>query len=61
MARATSPLRVEADTVKLLHFPGNRRSRRLSEALGRSGMGHPIDQTGFSGHFPLGVRITENP
>ncbi|MEU4217319.1 endonuclease/exonuclease/phosphatase family protein [Actinoplanes sp. NPDC026623] len=61
MARPTSPLRVEADTVEVLHFPGTVDPGVYPKPRPFGGMGKPIDQTGFSDHFPIGVRVTENP
>lgn len=59
MARPDSPLRAEADTVEILHLPGTVDQGTYPKPRPFGGMGNPIDQTGFSDHFPIGMHVTE--
>jgi hypothetical protein len=61
MAHPDSPLRVVPDTARILHFPETVDPGAYPKPRPFGGMGNPIDETGFSDHFPISVRITENP
>ncbi len=58
MARQDSPIRAKPETLEILRFPGTftgkyKRPRRFG------GMGKPVDEDGFSDHFPIGMQVTE--
>jgi len=58
MARQDSPIRVKPDTVEILRFPGTFTGKyKRPKPFG--GMGKPVDEDGFSDHFPVGVQVTE--
>ena len=59
MARENSPLRAEAATVQILRFPGTFSTGRYSRPRPFGGMGKPVDEEGFSDHFPIGMHVTE--
>jgi hypothetical protein len=59
MARQDSPIRVEANSVEILRFPGTFDTGAYPKPKPFGGMGKPVDQDGFSDHFPIGVRVTE--
>jgi len=59
MARQDSPIRVEANSVEILRFPGTLDPGAYPKPKPFGGMGKPVDQDGFSDHFPIGVRVTE--
>ena len=58
MARQDSPIRARPETLQILRFPGTfvgkyRRARPFG------GMGKPVNEDGFSDHFPIGFHVTE--
>jgi Endonuclease/Exonuclease/phosphatase family len=59
MALDSSPIKVEADTVEVLRFPGTFDLGTYPRPRPFGGMGKPVDETGFSDHFPIGVRVVE--
>src|SRR4051812_23444367 len=61
MIHPSGPLHVNPDTVEVLRLPGTVDPGTYPKPRPFGGMGHDIDQTGFSDHFPIGVRVTETP
>jgi predicted extracellular nuclease len=59
MATDAAPIRVLADTIEILRFPGTTDPGDYPKPVPFGGMGKPINESGFSDHFPLGIRITE--
>jgi predicted extracellular nuclease len=59
MASATAAIRAQADTIEILRFSGTNDPGDYPKPIPFGGMGKPINQSGFSDHFPLGIRITE--
>lgn len=59
MARENSPLRVDADSVRILKFPGTFDTGTYPRPIPFGGMGKKINTNGFSDHFPIGMRVTE--
>lgn len=59
MAGPDSPIGISADTVEILRFPGTFSTGAYPRPRPFGGMGKPVDETGFSDHFPIGVRVTE--
>lgn len=59
MARQDSPIRVEAGSVDILRFPGTFDTGTYPRPVPFGGIGKPVDENGFSDHFPIGMRITE--
>lgn len=59
MAIQNSPLRVLADTVEILRFADMTNTGTYPKPNPFGGMGDPVDEDGFSDHFPIGVHITE--
>jgi predicted extracellular nuclease len=58
MARENDPIRAKADTVEILRFPGTFTGEyKRPKPFG--GMGKPVDEDGFSDHFPIGMQVTE--
>ena len=58
MAKQDSPIKVVADAVEILQFPGTSVGKyRRPRPFG--GMGKPVDPNGFSDHFPIGLQVTE--
>jgi predicted extracellular nuclease len=58
MATRNAPIAIQADTVEIMRFDGT-----FTGEYGRpkpfGGMGKPVDESGFSDHFPIGVRVVE--
>jgi hypothetical protein len=51
-------VRAKPDTVEILRFPGTFMGEYWRpKPFG--GMGKPLDEEGFSDHFPVGVQVTE--
>jgi hypothetical protein len=59
MAAPASPIRVRADSVEIIRFPGTFSTGRYPRPRPFGGMGKPVDENGYSDHFPIGVQITE--
>ena len=60
MAADGSPLRALADTIDILRFPGMTDPGDYPKPIPFGGMGDPVNQAGFSDHFPIGMRVIEN-
>jgi endonuclease/exonuclease/phosphatase family metal-dependent hydrolase len=61
MASDTTPLQAAPASVQILRLPGTVDPGRYPKPRPFGGMGSPVDQTGFSDHFPIGMQITETP
>ncbi|GAA0445937.1 endonuclease [Actinoplanes capillaceus] len=59
MAGDADPLRVDPASVEVLRFPGTVDTGIYPKPRPFGGMGHDVDVTGFSDHFPIGMRVTE--
>jgi hypothetical protein len=59
MAGPDSPIRAEAETAEILRFPGTTSTGRYPRPRPYGGMGSPVDQDGYSDHFPIGLQVTE--
>jgi predicted extracellular nuclease len=58
MAKQDSPIRAKPETVEILGFPETFTGKyKRPKPFG--GMGKPVDEDGFSDHFPVGVQVTE--
>jgi endonuclease/exonuclease/phosphatase family metal-dependent hydrolase len=58
MATQGAPIRARVETMEILRFPGTFTGRyRRPRPFGA--MGKPVDENGFSDHFPIGMRVTE--
>ncbi len=58
MAKQDSPIRAKPDTVEILRFPGTFTGKyKRPKPFG--GMRKPVDEDGFSDHFPVGIQVTE--
>ena len=58
MARQDSPIRAKPETLEIVRFPGTFTGKyRRPKPFG--GMGKPVDEDGYSDHFPVGLQITE--
>ncbi|HEX6148754.1 endonuclease/exonuclease/phosphatase family protein [Nocardioides sp.] len=60
LADDASPIRVRPETVEILRFPGMTASGDYPKPVPFGGMGDPVDEDGFSDHFPIGVIVTED-
>ena len=59
MATQNSLLRARAETIEILRFPGTFSTGRYPRPKPFGGMGKPVDENGFSDHFPIGMQVTE--
>jgi endonuclease/exonuclease/phosphatase family metal-dependent hydrolase len=59
MATQDDPIKVQAGTVEIIRFPGMADTGTYPRPRPFGGMGKPVDETGFSDHFPIGVLVTE--
>ena len=58
MVTEDAPISIQADTVEIMRFDGTFTGEyRRPKPYG--GMGKEVDETGFSDHFPIGVRVVE--
>ena len=58
MAKHDAPIRARPETVEILRFPGTFSGKyRRPKPFG--GMGKPVDEEGFSDHFPIGMQVGE--
>jgi len=59
LADDTSPVRARPETVEILRFPGTSAAGDYPKPVPFGGMGDPVDQDGFSDHFPIGMVVVE--
>jgi hypothetical protein len=60
MAKQTSPVRALPETVEIIRFAGMFDPAATYPApIPFGGMGKPVNQNGFSDHFPIGVQVLE--
>ena len=59
MAMQNSPIRARAETAEILRFPGTFSTGRYPRPKPFGGMGKPVDENGYSDHFPIGMQVTE--
>jgi hypothetical protein len=59
MASQDSLIKVKADTVEILRFPGTFSTGKYPRPKPFGGMGKAVDENGFSDHFAIGAQITE--
>jgi predicted extracellular nuclease len=60
MATPNAALRVDADTVDVLRFPGTFTTGTYRRPRPFGGMGKPVDTDGYSDHFPINVSVSED-
>jgi hypothetical protein len=58
MAKQDAPIRAMPDTLQILRFPGTF-SGKYKRPRPFGGMGKPVDEDGYSDHFPIGLQVTE--
>jgi hypothetical protein len=59
MAANDAPLKGNADSVKILRHPGAA-AGIYKKPVPFGGMGKPVNQNGFSDHFPITMTVTDN-
>lgn len=59
MATTSAPVDALAETAEILRFPDTI-TGSYEEPRAFGGMGKPVDEDGFSDHFPIGLQITES-
>jgi hypothetical protein len=59
MAQANSPIRALADSLSIFRLPGMVRAGDYPAPIPYGGMGKPVNQNGFSDHFPITIGVTE--
>ena len=45
--------------AEILRFPGTFSTGRYPRPKPFGGMGKPVDENGYSDHFPIGMQVTE--
>ncbi|ROO86111.1 hypothetical protein EDD29_3674 [Actinocorallia herbida] len=60
MARPRSPLRVHPESVRILRFPGTFSTGAYPAPVPFGGMGKKVNESGFSDHFPITLKVTES-
>lgn len=55
----TEPIRAQPDTVQILRFPGTSTNGDYPRPVPFGGMGKPVNENGFSDHFPIGFEVVE--
>jgi predicted extracellular nuclease len=58
MCKQDSSIRAKPETVEILRFPGTF-TGKYKRPRPFGGMGKPVDEDGFSDHFPIGMQVTE--
>jgi hypothetical protein len=61
MALDDATLRVDANSVEIARFPGMASTGDYPRPVPFGGMGKPVNENGFSDHFPIGLRVLEAP
>ncbi|OGO55676.1 MAG: endonuclease/exonuclease/phosphatase [Chloroflexi bacterium RBG_16_69_14] len=59
MARQASPIRALPETTDIIRFAGMTATGDYPKPIPFGGMGKPVNQNGFSDHFPIGVVVRE--
>lgn len=59
LLKQNSPIRVEAGSVAVFRAPGHAASGTYPRPIPFGGMGKPVNENGFSDHFPITVRLIE--
>jgi len=59
LLKAGSPLRVLTESVQILRFPEMVAKGAVPQPIPFGGMGKPVNQNGFSDHFPVCVTLVE--
>jgi endonuclease/exonuclease/phosphatase family metal-dependent hydrolase len=59
LLKAESPIRVLPESVQILHFPEMVAKGAIPQPVPFGGMGKPVNQNGFSDHFPVCVTVVE--
>lgn len=60
MAKQTSPIQALPNTVEIIRLSGMVDTRTYPAPVTFGGMGKPVNQSGFSDHFPIGVQVRED-
>ena len=56
---AETPIKVDPSTVQIFRLPAMVNPGVYSKPIPFGGMGKPVNQIGFSDHFPITIRVTE--
>lgn len=59
MLREASPIRAVPDSVEIIQFPETVDTNDYHVPLAFGGMGKPVNENGFSDHFPIGMEVQE--
>jgi hypothetical protein len=59
LLKANAPIKIMPDSVEVICFPEMVDSGDYPKPIPFGGMGKPINQNGFSDHFPVAVRAVE--
>lgn len=59
MATQDAVLRAEPGSVEILRFPGTSDDGTYPRPVPFGGMGKPVNEDGFSDHFPIGFQVVE--
>lgn len=54
-----TPIRARPESVRILRFPGTSSTGDYPRPIPFGGMGKPINQNGFSDHFPIAVIVED--
>lgn len=59
MVKQTSPIQALPATVQIIRFPGMASAGTYPAPTPFGGMGKPVNTSGFSDHFPIGIQVRE--
>jgi hypothetical protein len=59
MARQTSPIRADPSTIEIVRFPPMVSGGTYPAPIPFGGMGKPVNEAGFSDHFPVALTVHE--
>lgn len=55
----SAPIHAVPESVRILRFPGTSADGDYPRPIPFGGMGKPVDESGYSDHFPIGLTVVE--
>jgi hypothetical protein len=59
MLKANSPIEVMPDSAEIVHFPEMMSKGDYPQPIIFGGMGKPVNEKGYSDHYPVAVKVKE--
>jgi hypothetical protein len=58
--KQSGPLKIVTDSAEIVRFPEMIDTGDYPKPIPFGGMGKPVNENGFSDHFPIAVKLLEN-